>query len=136
MQDGETKKTIKLAKQFDENVKKIISAIKDGVELFTDLINGRIDLKDIFDKLVDALNALPDKVILVTLITIVTTMHMHMKFSIGTVLLFFIFLFTMYNSRTTEYYQSHISCMHCNGCYNAWNYSSNLDWVCRSYLIF
>lgn len=56
------KKLANLAKRFDKVVKNIIGAVEDGVDLFRDIISGKLSIKDITQKFVDALEQLPQKV--------------------------------------------------------------------------
>lgn len=56
------KKLVNLAKRFDKVIKNIVGAVEDGVNLFRDIINGKLNIKDITQKFVDALEQLPQKV--------------------------------------------------------------------------
>ena len=48
--------------RFDKVIKKIVSGIKKGIDLFMDVINGKISIKDIVNRLITALKGLPNKV--------------------------------------------------------------------------
>lgn len=56
------KKTIKLAKNFSKKIKQVVAGLKEGVNLFKDLVKGRISIKDYIDELVSAISDLPQKV--------------------------------------------------------------------------
>ena len=56
------KKMVKLAANFSKKLKEISEGIKEGVQLFKDIISGRLNLKDIISELVDAIATLPKKV--------------------------------------------------------------------------
>ncbi|XP_052074034.1 uncharacterized protein LOC127711917 [Mytilus californianus] len=53
---------IELATKFDKKVMEIVNAIETGVKLFKDLIDGKINIKEIVDEFIDALKELPGKV--------------------------------------------------------------------------
>lgn len=57
------KKIIKLAANFSKKLKEIVDGIKSGVQLFKDIISGRLNLKDIISELIHAIASLPQKVI-------------------------------------------------------------------------
>lgn len=56
------KKMIKLAKNFSKKIKQVVAGIKEGVELFKNLVKGKISIKDYVDELVSAISELPKKV--------------------------------------------------------------------------
>lgn len=56
------KKMVKLAANFSKKLKEISEGIKEGVQLFKDIISGRLNLKDIISELVHAVVTLPQKV--------------------------------------------------------------------------
>ena len=61
-QGNDMKKMIKLAANFSKKLKEISEGIKEGVQLFKDIISGKLNLKDIISELVHAIVTLPQKV--------------------------------------------------------------------------
>lgn len=61
-QENEMKKIANLTTQFDNKVKEIVEGIATGVQMFKDLIGGRISIKNIVNEFIDALHQLPVKV--------------------------------------------------------------------------
>ena len=61
-QGNDMKKMVKLASNFSKKLKEISEGIKEGVQLFKDIISGRLNLKDIISELVHAIVTLPQKV--------------------------------------------------------------------------
>lgn len=56
------KKMIKLAANFSKKLKDISEGIKIGVQLFKDIISGRLNIKDVINELIHAISVLPQKV--------------------------------------------------------------------------
>lgn len=56
------KKMIKLAANFSKKLKEISEGIKIGVQLFKDIISGRLNIKDVINELIQAISILPQKV--------------------------------------------------------------------------
>lgn len=56
------KKMIKLAANFSKKLKEISEGIKIGVQLFKDIISGRLNIKDVINELIHAVSVLPQKV--------------------------------------------------------------------------
>lgn len=56
------KKMIKLAKSFSKKIKQVVAGLKEAVQMFKDLVKGRISIKDYIDELVSAISDLPNKV--------------------------------------------------------------------------
>ena len=56
------KKIGKLAANFSNKLKEITRGIKEGVQLFKDIISGRLNLRDTISELVHAIVNLPHKV--------------------------------------------------------------------------
>ena len=56
------KKMIKLAKSFSKKIKEVVAGLKEAVQMFKDLVKGRISIKDYIDELVSAISDLPNKV--------------------------------------------------------------------------
>nr|XP_022327831.1 uncharacterized protein LOC111127102 [Crassostrea virginica] len=63
LQGNDMKKMIKLAANFSKKLKEISEGIKEGVQLFKDIISGKLNLKDIISELVHAIVTLPQKVL-------------------------------------------------------------------------
>ena len=61
-QVNDMKKMVKLASNFSKKLKEISEGIKEGVQLFKDIISGKLNLKDIISELVHAIVTLPRKV--------------------------------------------------------------------------
>ncbi|XP_052090897.1 uncharacterized protein LOC127727822 [Mytilus californianus] len=62
-QEGaDIKKILNMALRFDKVVKNIVGGIKKGINLFMDVISGRLSIKTIVQNLVKALKGLPAKV--------------------------------------------------------------------------
>lgn len=57
------KKMIKLAANFSKKLKEISEGIKEGVQLFKDIISGRLNIKDVINELIHAISTLPQKVL-------------------------------------------------------------------------
>ena len=62
LQENDMKKVAKMALKFDKKVKEIVSAIGAGVNLFKDLVGGKISFKEIINEFISALQELPGKV--------------------------------------------------------------------------
>jgi hypothetical protein len=62
LQENDMKKVAKMAVKFDKKVKEIVSAIGAGVNLFKDLVGGKISFKEIVNEFISALQELPGKV--------------------------------------------------------------------------
>lgn len=56
------KKMIKLAANFSKKLKEISEGIKIGVQLFKDIISGRLNINDVINELIHAISVLPQKV--------------------------------------------------------------------------
>lgn len=56
------KKMIKLAANFSKKLKEISEGIKIGVQLFKDIISGKLNIKDVINELIHAISILPQKV--------------------------------------------------------------------------
>lgn len=61
-QGNEMKKMVKLAKNFSKKIKQVVAGLKEGVNLFKNLVKGKISIKDYIDELVSAISDLPQKV--------------------------------------------------------------------------
>ncbi|VDI70196.1 Hypothetical predicted protein [Mytilus galloprovincialis] len=59
---ADIKKILNMALRFDKVVKNIVGGIKKGIDLFMDIISGRLSIKTIVQNLVKALKGLPAKV--------------------------------------------------------------------------
>ncbi|XP_062616045.1 uncharacterized protein LOC134277750 [Saccostrea cucullata] len=57
------KKIFKLAANFSRKLKEIVEGVKAGVQLFKDIISGKLNLKDIIADFIDAITHLPEKVL-------------------------------------------------------------------------
>lgn len=56
------KKMVDLAKNFSKKIKEVVAGMREGVNMFKDLVSGRISIKDYIDELVSAIAELPSKV--------------------------------------------------------------------------
>jgi len=61
-QEGDSKQALKNALRFDKVIKNIAGGVKKGIDLFMDIINGKLSIKDIIKRLITALKELPLKV--------------------------------------------------------------------------
>ncbi|XP_062579219.1 uncharacterized protein LOC134241150, partial [Saccostrea cucullata] len=63
LQGNEMKKIADIALNFSKKLADIVNGIKSGVQLFKDLISGRLSLKKVIDDFVSAITSLPNKVV-------------------------------------------------------------------------